>query len=553
MQTTPAIIRPLIGLLAVVAILAGACSADSSEAASVAPEDPSRASTAAELEPSGDIRNAATGADEEWIGGEPDWYDSGAPEEADLAYEAEAPAEYEAMAEEEPAEGPMAEAAPAEEAMTEAAPAEEAMTEAAPAEEAMTEAAPAEGPMAEAAPAEEAMTAAAAAEEAMTEAAAAELTAADTADSASEASGPDGEVAYESELPQATLTGGSIDDNERFEDYLAYRDDFRGLGIPIRDLDPRGRIVVTVTGEGGLPALGAEVVVAGEDVEVSLRTTADGTVRFHPEAYGAGRGPFTVTAGGVSTEATRGERVSIETALPTAASGTVALDVLFLLDATGSMHDEIYQLKITIDEVAQRIHRLPGNVDVRLGMTLYRDEFDSFLTSTFDLTPDVEAFAGALAAVVADGGDDYPEALDEALADALSQPSWRSAAKTIQLVFLVADAPPQVLRDVPVPYTESMLRAAGKGIKIFPVSSSGTDDQAEFVFRQLAQFTGARYVFLTYGAAGRATGSSSDIDQRDYEELSLDDLIVRLVAEELAALAGNPAASQADDDSQGAN
>ena len=40
------------------------------------------------------------------------------------------------------------------------------------------------------------------------------------------------------------------------------------------------------------------------------------------------------------------------------------------------------------------------------------------------------------------------------------------------------------------------------------------------------------------GAGGRATGSATDIDQRDYEELSLDDLIVRLVAEGLAALAG---------------
>ena len=70
------------------------------------------------------------------------------------------------------------------------------------------------------------------------------------------------------------------------------------------------------------------------------------------------------------------------------------------------------------------------------------------------------------------------------------------------------------------------------------MSSSGTDDQAEFVFRQLAQFTGARYVFLTYGAEGRATGASSDINELDYEELSLDDLIVRLVAEELAALIG---------------
>ena len=273
---------------------------------------------------------------------------------------------------------------------------------------------------------------------------------------------------------------------------------------------------------------------------MSLRTTADGTVRFHPEAYAAGDGPFNVSAGGASTMAERGQSATLETSLPSTAGETVALDVLFLLDATGSMADEIHQLKITIDEVAQRIHRLPGKVDVHLGMTLYRDEFDSFLTATFDLTPDVEAFAEALSEVVADGGDDYPEALDEALADALSRPSWRSAAETVQLVFLVADAPPQVLRQVPVPYTDSMRNAARRGIKIFPVSSSGTDDQAEFVFRQFAQFTGARYVFLTYGAGGRATGPSSDIGQRDYEELSLDDLIVRLVAEELAALDGAP-------------
>ena len=474
MQTRLATIRPLIGLLAVAVVLAGACSTDSTDdtdSASVAPAETSRPSVGPEPEPSGE-GGGAPSVDDGWIDGEPGWYDSGASDEAS--------AEYEAMADAE---------------MTTVALATPATT-----------------------------------------------------------MGPADDVVYESEQPQATLTGGSIDDNERFVGYLAYRDDFFGLGIRVRDLDPVGRIVVTVTGEGGLPAAGAEVVVAGEGLEVSLRTTADGTVRFHPEAYVAGAGPFTVSAGGATTVATRGQNVALETSLPTAAGVTVALDVLFLLDATGSMEDEIHQLKITIDEVAQRIHRLPGDVDVRLGMTLYRDEFDSFLTSTFDLTPDVEAFAEALSAVVADGGDDYPEALDEALADALSQPSWRSAADTVQLVFLVADAPPQVYRLVPVPYTESMREAAQRGIKIFPVSSSGTDDQAEFVFRQFAQFTGARYVFLTYGAEGRATGAASDIDQRDYEELSLDDLIVRLVAEELAALGGATSAeapATPEDDQQG--
>ena len=499
MKNTPGPIRPLIALLTLLAVLAGACSTGSTDEPATTTDEPATTSVATttttppsvdpEPEPSGESGDAPD-ADDGWIDGEPDWSASDAS----------------------------AEAAIAEEAMVEADMAEEA------ADIAVEEAAAA------ASPAAPATTAAAAIE--TTE-----------------------EVVHESEQPQTRLTGGSIDDNERFDDYLAYRADFFGLGIPVRDLDPAGRVVVTVTGEGGLPAAHAGVMVAADQLQVRLRTTADGTVRFHPEAYDAGAGPFAVTAGNATTTVERGEKVTLETSLPTAAGETVALDVLFLLDATGSMYDEIHQLKVTIDEVAQRIHRLPGDVDVRLGMTLYRDEFDSFLTSTFDLTPDVEIFSAALSAVVADGGDDYPEALDEALAAALSQPSWRPAEDTVQLVFLVADAPPQVLRQVPVPYTDSMREAAGRGIKIFPVSSSGTDDQAEFVFRQLAQFTGARYVFLTYGAGGRATGSATDIDQRDYEELSLDDLIVRLVAEELAALSdAEPPAETTDttqDDQQG--
>jgi hypothetical protein len=45
-------------------------------------------------------------------------------------------------------------------------------------------------------------------------------------------------------------------------------------------------------------------------------------------------------------------------------------------------------------------------------------------------------------------------------------------------------------------------------------------------------------VFLSYGAGGAALGGSSDIARTDYEELSLDDLIVRLVAEDLSTRLG---------------
>lgn len=336
------------------------------------------------------------------------------------------------------------------------------------------------------------------------------------------------------------LRAGSIDDNADLDGFLAYLDRLDELGIALRPYDPTGRVVVAVNGTSGRPVAGADVTVSVEGAEVArLRTTADGTVRFHPALHGAaGSTSFEVASGGATATVEPGGHVTLESDAPGGAEGSVAVDVLFLLDATGSMGDEIDQLKVSIDQIAARIAALESAPDIRLAMTLYRDEGDAFVTSTYDFTGDVAAFRSALADVQAAGGGDYAEALDEGLAEALAAPSWRDASETVQLVFLVADAPPQVGRDVPVPYTDSIREAVGRGVKIFPVASSESDDQAEGVFRQLAQATGSRFVFLSYGAGGAATGSSTDIATTDYEELALDDLVVRLVAEELDALTG---------------
>ncbi len=338
------------------------------------------------------------------------------------------------------------------------------------------------------------------------------------------------------------LRAGSVDDNADFAGYLEYLERIHSFGIALRDFDPTGRIVVSVTGTSGLPVAGAEVVVSTAGVEVArLRTTADGTARFHPLAYGAPDATsFDFTVGAQTVSAEPGGVAAFSADAAGGATAPVAVDVLFLLDATGSMGDEIDQLKTSIDSVAARLSSLDSAPDIRFAMTLYRDVDDTFVTSTYDFTSDVEAFRSALSNVVADGGGDYPEALDEGLAESLAAPAWRDPASTIQLMFLVADAPPQVGRQLQGNgYPESIVDAVARGIKIFPVASSESDDQAEAVFRQVAQATGARFVFLSYGAAGAATGGSTDIDPTDYEELSLDDLVVRLVTEELAALTGD--------------
>jgi hypothetical protein len=343
------------------------------------------------------------------------------------------------------------------------------------------------------------------------------------------------------------LKAGSVDDNADYPGFLSYLTRIGENGVMLREASFDGRTIVTVRHADGRPAAGVEVIAtlapAGEPfdpVPIPLRTTADGTARLLPQLDGDVPPGHVVTfrVGDVTASTAQGTDVTLTLAASAPVPDPVPLDVLFLLDATGSMGDEIDRLKTTIDAVAERVAALEPAPDVRFAMTLYRDEGDAFVTSTFDFTGDVAEFRSALADVVADGGGDYPEALEEGLAEALGAPSWRDPAAAVQLVFLVADAPPQVTRQVDSTYVDSMRVAAERGIKIFPVASSESDDQAEAVFRQLAMATGAPFVFLSYGAGGAATGGSTDIATTDYEELALDELVVRLIAEELADLAG---------------
>ena len=164
--------------------------------------------------------------------------------------------------------------------------------------------------------------------------------------------------------------------------------------------------------------------VAGAAVTV----TADGTARFLPALYPAFAdvaGPFTASTADATSEFARSAGTVLTVGAPPPSATPVPLDVAFLLDATGSMGDEIDRLKETIDTVAERVAALDPAPDVRFAMTLYRDEGDVFVTSTYDFTGDVAEFRAALSRVVADGGEDYPEALDEGFAEVLAAPAWR--------------------------------------------------------------------------------------------------------------------------------
>ncbi len=351
------------------------------------------------------------------------------------------------------------------------------------------------------------------------------------------------------------LQAGEIDDNENFRAYLDYRSNFhQRLGLTVHDVDITERHTIRVTTRDGLPVLGAEVRVSdGQELVTTLRTTATGQVLFFPRAYPAHAGAqdfeVTVQKGRASTsfrltreqtDATWPVTLDVPPSRP-----PVQLDILFLIDATGSMEDEIDELKENILSMSAQIEALPSRPDVRFGLVHYRDRGDVYVTRVSDFTGDVNAFQRALMEVTASGGGDAPESLNEALHRALWDVNWR-VADTVSLVFLVADAPPHLDYAQDYDYAEEMKVAAELGVKIFPIGSrlDGPDpDQkvAEYVFRQLAQFTGGNFIFLTYRDVPQSTGEPGtvyDVPEGSYSVEDLDALVVRLVQEELAALAG---------------
>ena len=339
---------------------------------------------------------------------------------------------------------------------------------------------------------------------------------------------------------QVSLSAGEVDDNHQWQEYLEYLAEYQGPLV--HEVDVSERYIITVRGSDGRPLPNALVRVAsGEDTLFEGLTYANGQTLFFPRALpdtGSAES-FRVSAekGGVShsLDFPRGAETDWELTLDATASydGGVPLDVLFLLDSTGSMADEIERIKDTLLSISARISDLPSQPDLRLGMVSYRDRGDDYITRVFDFDADAGRFSNTIRSVQADGGGDEPESLNEALHVALNEPDWREG-DAIRLVFLLADAPPHLDYPQDYDYAEEMVEARKRGIKIFSVASSGLNVRGEYIFRQIAQHTMGRFIFILYESPGGGVGTPHDVGEYTIERL--DSLIVRLVEEELAAL-----------------
>ena len=115
-----------------------------------------------------------------------------------------------------------------------------------------------------------------------------------------------------------------------------------------------------------------------------------------------------------------------------------ALDLVLVLDTTRSMVNEIISVKQLLTPL---LRKYKGTFQrFRVGLVLYRDYNDpDYLTRVINFQPNIDDIQRDLDNIVVDGGNDTPEAVYEALYDAIRMFPWQAASRQ---VILIGDAPP---------------------------------------------------------------------------------------------------------------
>jgi hypothetical protein len=112
------------------------------------------------------------------------------------------------------------------------------------------------------------------------------------------------------------------------------------------------------------------------------------------------------------------------------------LDVVLVIDGTGSMSLVIQDVKARMRELVAAIHRMVPTA--RIGMVVYGGKGEAIQSQPLTLSPSrLESFLGSIGAT---GGDEWEENVRGGIATAIDKMDWRPYAKKV--IVLVADSPP---------------------------------------------------------------------------------------------------------------
>lgn len=336
-------------------------------------------------------------------------------------------------------------------------------------------------------------------------------------------------TAAEFSAAAGTLTAGEINDFSKWdlwqdiaaEDLMNWREYWK--------IYPAQRYPVQLTNRNGKAVVNALVKLTDQDRKVvwQARTDNTGKAELWDNLFSANKAPNRQLRILVEYEGREFpmDRVSSFQqgynfmSLPVDCEKSTAVDIVFVVDATGSMKDEIDYLKAELQDVIQRVKDTLPAADLSLGSVFYRDQGEEYVTKKTPLSSVITRTTDFIKEQNAQGGGDHPEAVEEALRVAVEEMEWRPAAST-RLMFVVLDAPPHQSPEIQATLERVTLLAAAKGIRIVPIACSGIDKSTEYLMRSLALATNGTYTFLTDDSGVGLSHIEPTTDSYDVEKLN---------------------------------
>jgi hypothetical protein len=205
------------------------------------------------------------------------------------------------------------------------------------------------------------------------------------------------------------------------------------------------------------------------------------------------------------------------------------VDIVFAVDATGSMGDEIDYLKIELEDVIRNTFAKYKDLNVRIGSVFYRDKGDEYITRYSGFQSDLVKVLNFIKLQRAAGGGDEPESVDVALQTALDTLRWSTEARS-RMLFLILDAPPH--DETKEKIFRLIKEYSSKGIRIIPVVCSGAEKSTEFIMRCMALATNGTYVFLANdsGAGFFHSKPTTDFFSVEFLNFLLERIITQMIA-----------------------
>lgn len=324
---------------------------------------------------------------------------------------------------------------------------------------------------------------------------------------------------------KALLAGQNQDQEQQAEVY--------GKHLEYWEFSTDIRIPVTITDNQDNPVCGAKVALYRDNEPQPIWTavsdnkgSAELWDRILAGAHAAEVHSYSISVNGAKAadQVTPNTECAIKASATSTADKTV--DIAFIVDATGSMRDEIQFLKDDLIDILNKVKALQSDKKFRTGTLFYRDEGDEYLTKHDNFSEDPSVTLNFIKKQEAHGGGDFPEAVHTALERTIQNLSWTEGGYA-RLAFLILDAPPHHNQEVLSSVHRCIKQFAAQGIKIIPVSASGIDRSTEALLRLMAIFTDGTYVFITNDSGVGNSHITPSVGE--YQVESLNSLIVRLI------------------------